>query len=467
MSDNYNFEQHVEEGCQFGIEDNDDDTGNIVSRMDGEEKGANNEPKSKIQTMPRPPKSTPPSSLPQNKKRKRTVNQTAAVIKPSFDDSNDFERRRLLIALEDAVPVVHHTSSSSSPPPPPLQDKTSYFLPLIDSKNSIGIGMFKLTNEEYNAMNQLSDLIIRGVRSDGVTWGDDAMNDDNQEGEEEGNDEEMDCGFVDPRRRMYGFLNRQALIDSGIKISTFDDDGRNEKEHRKVLHSASVDLKLIPPKPSSSLSQEDGSDHRAVDKDDGRCTTANSGTITIDVYNMPTIASSLLSITEQVFKLVPLKYKKYVSMEQLIAVQPNLHNGASYLPLHLDLPRLDGFGVVIVTLAIRGNGTIVLVDDGDDDNASCNDAEGNTHSNTTTKNGNDCVKDHGQQVVASSTSPSKSFSFCVEEGYSYILCDDARNKCMHGVLANTPSDCARVTLNLRYGLHTEEFAYEEIDRHWK
>ena len=55
--------------------------------------------------------------------------------------------------------------------------------------------------------------------------------------------------------------------------------------------------------------------------------------------------------------------------KDLIAVQPNrLHIKAPYLPLHLDFPGNDGFGVIIVvTVAIQGSGTIVVVDEGDND----------------------------------------------------------------------------------------------------
>ena len=59
----------------------------------------------------------------------------------------------------------------------------------------------------------------------------------------------------------------------------------------------------------------------------------------------------------------------------------------------------------------------------------------------------------------------------------------SRNKCIHGVLCgdNRPTDqqehddnddcddegqCLRETLNLRYGLHSPEFAREEVDQHW-
>eukprot|EP01032_Pedospumella_encystans_P016145 gene16145-18431_t len=54
-----------------------------------------------------------------------------------------------------------------------------------------------------------------------------------------------------------------------------------------------------------------------------------------------------------------------VNIRNLAAIQPNFHNGDDYLPLHLDNPLHDGFGVVIVTVALWGAADVVLVDDGD------------------------------------------------------------------------------------------------------
>lgn len=95
----------------------------------------------------------------------------------------------------------------------------------------------------------------------------------------------------------------------------------------------------------------------------------------------------------------------------------------------------EGFGVVIVTVVIRGGGTIVLVDEGDD--------------------GTD------EQVA--------SWSFPCHAGSAWLLSSHARNKASHGVLADGPN---RESLNLRFGLHAadeggEFSAYEEVDRHWE
>ena len=59
------------------------------------------------------------------------------------------------------------------------------------------------------------------------------------------------------------------------------------------------------------------------------------------------------------------KYRAYVTLENLVAMQPNLHHETEHLPLHYDTPRNDGFGVVIVTVCMNGQGDIVIVDDGD------------------------------------------------------------------------------------------------------
>lgn len=88
----------------------------------------------------------------------------------------------------------------------------------------------------------------------------------------------------------------------------------------------------------------------------------------------------------------------------------------------------DGFGIVIVTLAMKGSAEIVLVDEGDDDEGTL------------------------------------SWSFELQKGEMYVLSDNSRNKCMHGVIAVQEG---RESLNLRLGLHSRESAYNEIDKHWR
>ena len=291
-------------------------------------------------------------------------------------DWDDPERHRLVVA---------HASAA----------KTTCFLP---DPGSNGVGKFLLGDEKHaRALKALFYLIVAKVVG-GVTWG---------EGEEE-----------DPRRRMYGFMphQRRALVKAGIKIQK--DGAQDEHEHEDALHRASIDL-VFPRHDNNN----NNNNNNKVDDQEAKTT---------DLVLDGSVYDALVAITAQVQALVPAPYKKFATIDQLIAAQPNLHNGASYLPAHLDFPRMDGFGVVIVTFSVRGSGVIVLMDDGDDD-----------------------------------TEEPTSFSFELEENESYILCGDARNKCVHGVLCSeNQKECRRETLNLRYGLHSAEFAKDEVDQHW-
>lgn len=323
-----------------------------------------------------------------------------------FSDFNDPERQRLTDAqLASTTPL------------------------LLPHPKSIGVGKLSLARtgsghedqlptQHTDALRALFYLIVSKLSTSesagaGVTWG---------EGEDE-----------DPRRRMYGFMpqQRQALLQAGIKIQK--EGAPDDREHQEALQRACVDLVFPHQQICSSTSRS----QRLVPKDT---------TLVLDA----SVYEALATITSRVRALVPDNYQKYVTMEHLVAAQPNLHNGATYLPAHLDFPRQDGFGVVIVTFGVRGTGTIVLMDDGDDEDE---------------KTKSDAVE---------GGSGSKSFSFRLNENEAYILCGDARNKCVHGVLCgNRTADqkdegdmCRRETLNLRYGLHSPEFALEEVDRHW-
>lgn len=118
------------------------------------------------------------------------------------------------------------------------------------------------------------------------------------------------------------------------------------------------------------------------------------------------------------------KVAQFLQYEHLIAAQPNLHSGRALLPVHLDDPRKDGFGLIILTICMEGAGTILL-----------RDFKG--------------VK--------------RGFAMKLGAGEAYMLSGNARDACAHGVLADeegAPSDendhvrgVERESLNLRFGLH--------------
>ena len=106
----------------------------------------------------------------------------------------------------------------------------------------------------------------------------------------------------------------------------------------------------------------------------------------------------------------------------LVALQPNAHAGNRHLPRHLDWPRHDGFGVVIVTVAVRGAGTVVL-------------------------------ESRSGDIVR----------FDLPEGHAYCLAGAARHAWLHGVVGSDPD---RESLNLRFGLHSYARARAEVYEKW-
>jgi hypothetical protein len=105
----------------------------------------------------------------------------------------------------------------------------------------------------------------------------------------------------------------------------------------------------------------------------------------------------------------------------------------------------DGEHIIRYLLSVfRGSGDIVIVDDGDP----------------------------GTQ------SDQSSWVFPLHPGQFYVLSGHSRNKCAHGVVMKT-EDCSegcemetilthdRISMNIRFGVHTIEQADRDINRHWE
>lgn len=157
--------------------------------------------------------------------------------------------------------------------------------------------------------------------------------------------------------------------------------------------------------------------------------------VRLEAADLPAdLDGALERLTAALAPLLPERYRTIVQPHQLIAAQPNLHCGCAYLRPHLDEPLADGFGVVIVTIAVTGAAKILLN-----------------------------VRPWEQAIG------SECF-FHLREGQLYALSGDARNAALHGVLADDGSE-ARESLNLRFGLHSarpeDDFsAWKEVESLW-
>ena len=78
-------------------------------------------------------------------------------------------------------------------------------------------------------------------------------------------------------------------------------------------------------------------------------------------------------------------------------IQRRHHRHPRHLPRHLDWPRHDGFGVIIITVAVRGAGTVVL-------------------------------ESRSGDIVR----------FVLPEGHAYCLAGAARHAWLHGVVGADP-----------------------------
>jgi hypothetical protein len=138
----------------------------------------------------------------------------------------------------------------------------------------------------------------------------------------------------------------------------------------------------------------------------------------------PDLQEAVDSLCQQLVPFAPKHVRPFLQFEQLIAAQPNIHNGRHLLPSHVDHPLKDGFGICIVTIAIQGNASV---------------------------------------LVQSKTYKGK---LPVAQGQAYLLSGSVRNQCAHGVLADPTSEY-RESLNLRFGLHgPKTVSAEEILQHW-
>ena len=218
-----------------------------------------------------------------------------------------------------------------------------------------GLCNFRVETDHFTALQSLHRIIVRALSGEQrlTPW--------------------AGVGESDQRKRGYAFLpstfgkfGKSALIAGGINFYAAEKKGSEAKNDENANWKSCIRLK------STDITE----DHEMA----------------------------LKALIKKVAHIVPEKYKKCVTLEQLHAIQPNLHNGLDHLPAHLDSPLNDGFGVVIVTVCVHQSAQILLL----------------------------------------SNKSSKSWLIDVNEGDTYVLCSDARNAYDHGVIC--PLDKRRTAL---------------------
>lgn len=176
----------------------------------------------------------------------------------------------------------------------------------------------------------------------------------------------------DRRRRGYAFLpasfgkfGKEALVKRGVSFHAAEKSGYGARKDEAANWKACVRLK------------ESDLPHSQLD--------------------------ALQALIQAVAEAVPSKYKKCISLSNLQALQPNLHNGTDHLPPHTDSPLNDGFGVVIVTVCVRHSAHILLLP-------------------------------NDSSSAAPAPRSATGYVFDAEEGDVYVLSGPARSDFDHGVL---------------------------------
>ena len=189
-----------------------------------------------------------------------------------------------------------------------------------------GCGIATLPPEDLSSLRNLCDYILKQL-SALVPWGD---------------------GWTDKKSRGYAMLpslsdfpNVQTLVQKGI-----------------LMHD--VDASLCP---KATIRHEAAYKHDYTVKKSFASIELPQPQIDA-IQRMIEQVNAILQEPNNSLHLQPYE-RDAVNIRNLAAIQPNFHNGDDYLPLHLDNPRHDGFGVVIVTVALWGAADVVLVDDGD------------------------------------------------------------------------------------------------------
>ena len=227
----------------------------------------------------------------------------------------------------------------------------------------------------------------------------------------------------DPRRRAFGILPHtlgcRDDVQDRLDISTPWKNNDEQDDERSRNHKAIVVLDTLPKGCREAIDWLCETLGDFIVEEESPPNNNNKGDDD-DHHQQQQQQQQQQPQQQQERQALPL-IRDYLQYDHLIAAQPNLHCGRDLLPIHVDHPLKDGFGVIIVTIGMVGSGTLLL------------------QSNHTNE------------------SQQKRTTMRVEEGQAYLLSGMARNACAHGVLATASEGGKRESLNLRFGLHDFDF----------
>lgn len=227
--------------------------------------------------------------------------------------SLSYEHKRLLLAKEKAFRTTITTTT--------------------DDQDSLprGCGVHRsLSHQHIESLKTVCDTIHSQV-TDTVSWGE---------------------GMDDKRKRCYGFIDKysewkniQQLCDAGIVMDS-ETATSTEKEKEKEKETLSNE-DMAEPDLKNNYNHISPSINKHTFTVNNCCTTISLNAAQKEAMDyVITLAKEVLRANTdhlQTFEL------ECLDISQLVSIQPNVHNHTAYLPLHLDEPRHDGFGVVIVT----------------------------------------------------------------------------------------------------------------------
>ena len=285
-----------------------------------------------------------------------------------------------------------------------------------------GLGFARLSSNDFLALQELHRLIKHNVSSNTSSSSSSSKEWASWSG-----------SVDDPRKRAFGFLPGTMGYDPQIRNNRLD------------ITMPTVSSQSQPPQPEEIRDEERAQNKRAM--------------VVLDKSELPNGAVEAIHSICRVFREHLLsknndcnndsggdekhnddyrrKIAEFLRYENLIAAQPNLHSGRALLPIHLDDPRKDGFGVVIITIG---------------------------------------MKDAGEILFRDSKALYRGVAMRLKAGEAYMLADRARDACSHGVLADYSAEIdsssreeesqvkirdvntnapfsERESLNLRFGLH--------------